>query len=80
MLVKNMYTAGEVLRSTGGYSLSLIIWLGGGMYCFVEPLSGDLRCTGSCSLAEPTLIPWRVEQLDCSDNSFIASVSSVTCN
>ena len=25
----------------------------------------------SCSLAEPTLVPWRIEQLDCSDNSLL---------
>ena len=44
MLVKNICTAGEVLRSTG-HSTSLrfdnFAWRG--MYCFAEPLSGELR-------------------------------------
>ena len=68
-----MRAAGEVLRSTGGYSISLILddfaWRR--MYCSVEPLSGELRSTWPCSLAEPTLVPWGIEQLDCSDNSLL---------
>ena len=41
------------------------------MYCFVEPLSGELRYIWPCSLAELTLVPWGIEQLDCSDNSLL---------
>ena len=73
--------AGEVLRSTGGYSTSLRFDNSAWRECIDCWLTlWGIKMHWSCSLADPNLVPWRMKQLDCFRQLFIAPVSNVTCN
>ena len=77
-----MYDVPGNVEICGEYPTSLrlkVIMLGeGALTCWLTLWGIEIYWL--CFLAEPTLVPWRTEQLDCVDNSFVAPVSNVTCN